>query len=160
LPQLDAYALSLIVISVFWLAHRRFMAMILTVDPPVTVITLVMLGLVALIPAATRLADRQHGSPDAMLIYGALMVTIGLACGAMWGYAALIADLVSKEVPKAQRWFFFILILLTPPVFLGLTAGFVRPPPGLIPATLAALFLAGWRMRLWLTRRLGPKAES
>lgn len=155
-PQLDAYALSVLVISIFWLAHRRFMAMILTVDAPVTVITLVMLALVALIPAATRLADRQHGSPDVMLIYSGLVVAIGVACAAMWGYAALVAGLVSPEVTRAQRWFFFVLILFTPPFFLLLTAGLVRPPLGLVPATLAGLFLIGWRMRLWITRRLGP----
>ena len=159
-PQLDAYALSVLVICVFWLAHRRFMAMILTVDAPVTVITLVFLGLVALIPAATRMADRQHGSPDAMVIYSALVVAIGFACGAMWGYAALVADLVSKEVTKTQRWFFFLLILITPPLFLGLVGGFVRPPPGLIPATLLALFLIGWPLRMWFTRRMTPRQSD
>jgi uncharacterized membrane protein len=155
-PQLDAYALSAVVISIFWLAHRRFMAMIEAVDAPVTVITLVMLALVALLPVTTRLADRQHGSPDAMIIYSGLVVAIGLACAALWGYAALIAGLVAKEVTRAQRWFFFVLILFTPPFFLGLTAGLVRPPPGLVPAVLIGLFLIGWRMRLWFTARLGP----
>src|SRR5471030_2480208 len=48
--QLDAYAMSFLVISVYWLAHRRFIAAILTVDAPVTVLTLVVLGLVALLP--------------------------------------------------------------------------------------------------------------
>ena len=33
--QLDAYATSFVVIAIYWLAHRRFMAMILTVDAPV-----------------------------------------------------------------------------------------------------------------------------
>ena len=155
-PQLDAYALSVVVISVFWLAHRRFMAMTLTVDAPVTVITLIMLALVALIPAATRLADHQHGSPDAMLIYSGLVVAIGVACAALWGYAALVADLVAKGVTRAQRWFFFVLILFTPPAFLLLTAGLVRPPLGLVPGMLIGLFLIDWRMRVWIARRLGP----
>lgn len=156
-PQLDAYALSAIVICVFWLAHRRFMAMILTVDAPLTVITLVMLALVALIPAATRLADRQHASPFAMIIYGGLVVAIGVACAALWGYAALLANLVSDEVPKAQRWFFFVLILLTAPFFLVITGTLQRPPPGMVPLALVALFLIGWRMRTWIARRLESK---
>lgn len=154
--QLDAYALSVIVICIFWLAHRRFMAMILTVDAPLTVITLVMLALVALIPAATRMADLQHGSSSAMAIYSGLVVAIGLACAALWGYAALVARLVSDEVPKAQRWFFFALILLTPPFFLAITGMLQRPPPGEVPLTLVALFLIGWPMRMWIARRLEP----
>ena len=53
--QLNTYATSFLVISIFWLAHRRFMSTVLTVDAPLTVLTLVMLGLVALLPPATRL---------------------------------------------------------------------------------------------------------
>jgi uncharacterized membrane protein len=155
-PQLDAYALSVVVICIFWLAHRRFMAMILTVDAPLTVITLVMLGLVALLPAATRLADGQHGSSHAMVIYGGLVVAIGLASAALWGYAALLANLVSDEVPKAQRWFYFALILFTPPLFLAITGTLQRPPPGAVPLMLVVLFLVGWPMRLWISRRLEP----
>lgn len=64
-PQLDAYALSFVVISVYWLAHRRFTALIRTADAPVTVLTLVMLGLVALLPAATRLAHAGRGQTPA-----------------------------------------------------------------------------------------------
>ena len=162
-PQLDAYALSFVVISVFWLAHRRFMAMILTVDAPVTVLTLGMLGLVALLPAATRLTHLQNGSPASMLIYGALVVSIGLSCAAMWGYASLIANLVSDEVPTVQRWYFFLLMLFTAPLFLVLTALLRNPSPGVIPLALLALFVVGWRMRTWINRRLeadAPEADA
>jgi uncharacterized membrane protein len=155
-PRLDAYALSVVVICIFWLAHRRFMAMILTVDAPLTVISLIMLALVALVPAATRMADLQHGSSPAMTIYGGLVIAIGIACAALWGYAALLANLVSDEVPKAQRWFFFALILLTPPFFLAITGTLQRPPPGAVPLTLVLLFLIGWPTRLWFARRLEP----
>ncbi|HEY7900908.1 MAG TPA: TMEM175 family protein [Caulobacteraceae bacterium] len=151
-PQLDVYSLSAVVIAVFWLAHRRFMAMILTVDAPITVITLVLLSLVALIPAATRLAR----STAAMTIYGGLVVAIGLTCAAMWGYAALVADLVSKEVPRSQRWYLFALMLVTPPLFLVLTAALPHPSSGAVSLALVALFIVGWRMRTWAVRRLWP----
>ena len=157
-PQLDAYGLSFVVISVYWLAHRRFMAMILTVDAPVTILTLAMLGLVALLPAFTRLTHVQAGSPDSMLIYGGLVVAIGLAMAAMWGYAALIAGRVSAEVPLGLRWFYFLLSLITPPLFLVLTRVLPSQQPGIIPATLIALFLVGWRLRMWVVRRLGGTA--
>jgi uncharacterized membrane protein len=154
-PQLDAYALSFVVISVYWLAHRRFMAMILTVDAPVTILTLAFLGLVALLPSFTRLTHVQVGSAASMLIYGGLVVAIGVALAAMWGYAALIAGLVSDEVPSLQRWYFFLLILLTPPFFLLLTRILPASTPGLIPLTLVVLFLIGASMRRWIVGRLG-----
>lgn len=156
-PQLDAYALSFVVISVYWLAHRRFMAMILTVDAPVTVLTLAMLGLVALLPAFTRLLHAQRGNHASLLIYAGLVVAIGVALSALWAYAALIANLVSAEVGRVQRWMFFVLVLLTPPFFLLLTITLPTPGPGVVPASLGALFLIGWRLRLWVSRRMGGK---
>lgn len=155
--QLDAYALSFVVISVYWLAHRRFMAMILTVDAPVTILTLAMLGLVALLPAFTRLTHIQGGSPASMLIYGALVVAIGFSLALLWGYAALLAKLVSDEVSTPLRWFLFGLVLLTPPIFLLLTTVMTGrwAAPGAVPLILTGLFVIGWRMRMWVVRRLG-----
>jgi uncharacterized membrane protein len=153
-PKLDAYALSFVVISVYWLAHKRFMAMILTVDAAVSVINLVMLALVALLPAATQMVHTYAAQPLTMLIYGALVVAIGAALAALWAYAALIAGLVSPEVPRRVRWFLLFLILFTPAFFLALLMLIRNPPPGVVPLVLVGLFLIGWRMRLWVLARL------
>ncbi len=157
--QLDAYAMSFLVISIYWLAHRRFMAMILTVDATVTVITLVVLGLVALLPAATRLISADAVYPLARLVYASLVIAIGLAMAAMWGYAALIAKAVSSEVGVGPRWFILLLIIFTPPFFLLLTMLLPNLGPGVNPVILALLFLVGWRMRRWTISRLGGKAH-
>ena len=161
-PQLDAYALSFVVIAVYWLAHRRFFAMIVTVDAPVTVLNLVTLGLVALVPAATTQTHGGGPQEAAMLVYSGLVVAIGLSVAAVWGYAALVADLVTPEVSRRVRWFLLALMVLTPPLFLLLVGGLHNPPGGLIPLALVALFLIGWRMRMWTLARLGgtPSAEA
>ena len=155
-PQLDAYALSFLVIAVYWLAHRRFMAMILTVDPPVTVLNLVMLALVALLPAATRLTHAFEAQPATMLVYGGLVVAIGATMAVLWAYAALAADLVSPQVSRSLRWFLLLLMLFTPPFFLLLIMALPTPGPGVVPFSLGALFVVGWRMRMWVARRLSP----
>jgi uncharacterized membrane protein len=152
--QLDAYAMSFLVISVYWLAHRRFMAMIVTADAPITVLTLVMLGLVALLPAATRLISVYSPFPASRLVYAGLVVAIGVSLALIWSYAALMAKFVPAEVNLRHRWFFLILILFTPPFFLLLTLLVPQARPGEIPVMLATLFLIGWRMRLWTVRRL------
>ena len=157
--QLDAYAMSFLVISVYWLAHRRFMAMILTVDAPVTVFTLVVLGLVALLPAATRLISGHAAYPLARLVYAGLVIAIGAAMGMLWGYAALVAKHVPTEVGLGPRWFILLLIILTPPFFLLLTLGLPNARPGVIPLGLALLFLIGWRLRRLTIRLLGGKAH-
>jgi len=154
-PQLESYSMSFLVISIYWLAHRRFMAMILTVDAPVTVITLAALGLVALLPAATRLISAYARFPAARLTYAGLVVAIGMALALLWGYAALIARVVSPEVGWRLRWFILLLILLTPPFFLILTLAIPQPYHAETPFALLGLFLIGWRMRRWTIGRLG-----
>lgn len=155
--QLDAYAMSFLVISVYWLAHRRFMAMILKVDAPLTVLTLVMLGLVALLPAATRLISAHAAFPLARLLYAGLVVTIGFAMAVLWGYAALIAKAVPMEVGLRLRWFILALMALTPPFFLLLTLGIPNAGPGEVPVGLSLMFLIGWWLRRWMIHRLGGK---
>jgi uncharacterized membrane protein len=154
-PQLDAYASSFVVISIFWLAHRRFMSTVLTVDAPLTVLTLAMLGLVALLPPATRMINVYGGYPAARLVYGGLVVTIGVSMGAMWGYAGLVANLVASDVSLRLRWFLMLLMVFTPPLFLVLSFTLDRPPAFGVPALLLVLFLVGWRMRRWTLKRLG-----
>jgi uncharacterized membrane protein len=153
-PQLDAYALSFVVISIYWLAHKRFLAMIVTVDPPVTILNLAMLALVALLPAATNLAHAAGPQGVHMIVYGGLVIAIGVSLAALWGYAAMVPGLVSPEVTMAERGYLFVLILVTPPFFLTLTSLLRHPAPGVIPAILLALFLIGWRMRRWALGRL------
>jgi uncharacterized membrane protein len=159
-PQLDAFALSFVVISVYWLAHRRFFAMIVTVDAPVTVLNLLTLGLVSLVPAATAIVHGHGPLTPAMMIYGALVALIGLSIAATWGYAALVAGLVAREVTPSERWFLLALMVVTPPLFLVLVAALQHPPPGAVPLVLTALFLIGWRMRLWVLRRLPGRAPA
>jgi uncharacterized membrane protein len=153
-PQLDAFALSFVVISVYWLAHRRFVATLTAVDAPVTVINLVLLALIALLPSATRLAESRHGAGPDMLVYGALVVAIGMTLSVMWGYAGLIAGLVDARLPRRVRWFLLALMVFTPAFFLGLTELIPHPVPGVVPGVLIVLFIVGWRMRLWTLARL------
>jgi uncharacterized membrane protein len=152
-PQLDAYALSFVVISVYWLAHRRFFSMIVAVDAPISVLNLVMLALVALVPTATELDHGKGPHQASMMIYSALVVAIGVSASLIWAYAALVADLVSHEVTRRVRWFLLVLILVTPPLFLLLVGSLQNPAAGVVPLILVALFMIGWRMRMWVLHR-------
>jgi uncharacterized membrane protein len=159
--QLNVYAMSFLVISIFWLVHRRFMAMIRRVDPPMTVLTLIMLGLIALLPAATRLINSHTDFPAARIVYASLVVLIGLSIAMLWGYAAFVGKVVSPEVSFRQRCYMLILVVFTPPFFLGMTFAIPTSAPyGVVPLFLAALFLIGWPMRLWVLRRLETPART
>jgi uncharacterized membrane protein len=159
--QLDTYAISFLVIGIYWLAHRRLMAMVLMVDPPLTVLTLIMLGLVALLPPATRLVQGYAVYPAARIVYAALVVTIGLSMAAMWGYAFFAAKVVASEVGARARWFLFAVMVGSAPLILALAFALPgRPYPGEVPAALLVMFVIGWRLRRWTLRRLGANPHA
>jgi uncharacterized membrane protein len=151
-PQLGIYAVSFVVIASYWLAHRRIMSTITKVDAPLTVLTLFTLGLVALVPGLTHL----HFPSAAILVYGALVISIGASLAAIYAYAGLIRDYVSPQVSRRQRWFQIALWIFTPAFLLGVI--WVTALPLLLQAPLmVALFMIGWPMRMWVLKRLADK---
>lgn len=155
-PQLGVFAMSYLIIGSFWLAHRRIMSVISKVDPPLTILTLILLALVALVPGLTRLRPNS----DALIIYGALVVAIGVSLGAIWAYAGLIRDYVAPSVNRRQRWFQFAAWSLTPAFFLAIVKLTAFPSLVAQTALVAALFLVGWPMRVWLLKRLADKPPA
>jgi uncharacterized membrane protein len=148
-PQLGIYAVSFVVIASYWLAHRRIMSTITKVDPPLTVLTLVTLGLVALVPGLTHLRFPSA----AIVLYGALVIAIGTSLAAIYAYAGLIRDYVSPRISRRQRWFQVTLWIFTPTLFLGVI--WVTALPLLQQAALlAAMFMVGWPVRVWILQRL------
>jgi uncharacterized membrane protein len=154
-PVMIAYTLSFIVISAYWLLHRRFMSVILRVDAVASLLNLVVLGLVALLPAGTRLAESSQAMSPGLGLYAGLVIAIGAALAIFWGYASLLAGLVSPEVGVRSRWVAFLGVLLSPPLLLGLTIG-GRVPPAVVPLVLLVLFVGGWLFLEHLARERPP----
>ncbi|WP_246530820.1 TMEM175 family protein [Streptomyces bathyalis] len=70
LPHIAAYALSFAVIAEFWLDHRRILSAFPAVDARVTGVTLLGLGLTALLPFPTALLAEYSSQPQAVAVYG------------------------------------------------------------------------------------------
>ena len=82
--------------------------------------TLLFLGLVALIPAASSMlyAIPGRGPPT---IYIGLIMLLSTVQALSWGYAAFIGKLAAADVTQAQRVYVFLIALLTPSIFAGLS---------------------------------------
>ncbi len=141
-PVLSAFVLSFLVISLYWLLHRRYVAMLVRVDWIAMVLNLVFLGLIALLPAATRLAEYTNGSMSALGLYSALVIAIGASLALFWGYATFIGRLVYPEVGARARWVYFLVPLIAPPLTLLATIP-TRIPNGIVPIVLLAMFVVG-----------------
>src|SRR6185295_11080010 len=99
-----AYVLSFAIIGIFWLQHRDLFARIRRVDGPLTMLTLALLCLVALLPAVIHGIYSSSDDEAPFRLYALVMVACGLSCAAMWLYAALRPGLMASEVTSAYRW--------------------------------------------------------
>jgi uncharacterized membrane protein len=119
-PKLEAYAVSFVVAALFWTGQRRTFARLLRIDGAFVWLTLLFLGLVALIPAASSMlyAIPGRGPPT---IYIGLIMLLSTVQALSWGYAAFIGKLAAADVTQAQRVYVFLIALLTPSIFAGLS---------------------------------------
>jgi uncharacterized membrane protein len=158
-PVLQAFVLSFLVISLYWVLHRRYVAMLVSVDWVLTVLNLAFLGLIALVPAATKLAEASSGSPPALALYSGLVIAIGVSLALMWGYATFIGRLVYPEIGIRARWIFFVVPLVAPPVSLLLTIP-THLPNGVVPIVLLTMFIFGGLVLQRLVRHPHPASAG
>lgn len=126
-PMLSAFAVSFLVIGVFWNAHRRIFAQITRFSGGVFLFNLLLLGCVALMPFATSLIY-SHGPHDqTLMIYLSLVAVTGLMQGLVYGYAAFVSDSLLPSVTRPQRIVTFLTMIILPVVVcsmaLALTGG-------------------------------------
>jgi uncharacterized membrane protein len=105
-PRFVVYALSFIVLGLFWIAHHIHFQYIVRVNRPLLWINILGLLLVALIPFSTALLGDYFLDRFALLFYGANLFLA--ACGgvAMWWYAAgrgLLGDDVGSDIVKRRK---------------------------------------------------------
>ncbi|GGW46629.1 hypothetical protein GCM10010320_28620 [Streptomyces caelestis] len=77
LPDLGAYALSVVVLAGFWRDHRRIFRSVRQVDGQVISLTVLGLGVAALLPFPTRLISDYGGEPASVAIYAAAVAALG-----------------------------------------------------------------------------------
>jgi uncharacterized membrane protein len=155
-PSLAPYAISFAVTGAYWSAHRRYFARIVRADGILNTLNLLLLGLVALLPPATRLMFGEQVTLNMVLVYLGLIGVTGLALAALWGYAAFIGRLTTPDLPRAYRVWTFASAIMTPLVccLMSMALGFELPKAGIAAAvTLMALLLA-------ISVRIGRRLEA
>lgn len=113
-PALSAYAIAFIVISAYWTAHRRMIAMLRRVDGIATVLNLILLGLVALQPAAIRLLTEYKVNGGAGRLYFGQIVVIGVVQAALWVYAWLRGGMIDPALGRPARFLILANMLVSP----------------------------------------------
>ena len=147
-----AYLLSFFIIGIFWMSHRNLFARLRRVDGPLTMLTLVMLCLVALLPAVVHGVYSPGEDEAPFRFYAAMMVACGLVNAVMWLYATRRPGLMAPEVSHAYRLMRVIVTFGFPIVFLpGLFLSLQDMPKVLLPLAV----LLGLLRRVILPKWLG-----
>lgn len=78
LPKVGAYALSFSILAGFWRDHRRILQLARRPDALTVRLTLVSLGVIALLPFPTTMLAEYASQPLAVALYASTMVVIDL----------------------------------------------------------------------------------
>ncbi|MFJ7074246.1 TMEM175 family protein [Streptomyces sp. NPDC098781] len=79
IPNLAAYALSVLVLGAFWREHRRIFGYVRQIDGQVITLTIVGLSVAALLPFPTKLLSEYGTEPESVAIYSATVAALGAA---------------------------------------------------------------------------------
>lgn len=149
--SLFGYALSFLIVGIFWFSNRSIMARVRHVDGRFSALTLVFLCLIGLTPFATALMA-QYGPVRSLKVYSILVGATGLAQALLWSYAAFWQPLLDPAVSKRERWLTLAAFLMMPAMF-GVAGVLVRPGSSqsefvMLPLAVVAALLGRMRRKL------------
>jgi uncharacterized membrane protein len=151
-----SFAISFLVIGLFWMGHHRLFRYITALDRPLIFLNLLFLGTIAFLPYPTALLFAGNTkAPAAPVFYAACVAGAGLVELAVWLYATHAKGLVPASVSPAFRRYELAQLLPVPVVFLlSIPVAFIAP--GVAPFTWILLLPIG---RI-LPRVMRPKAKG
>ena len=148
LHGVGVYALSFVVIGLFWMGHHQQFSNIRRVDGPLMWLNLLFLMTIGLIPFVTSILS-DHGDELPTMLYAGVLVAACLVSAALWAYARHDPALMPADVPRSVRREGLVTPLLTALVFaLSIPIAFFWSPAAgqwtwllALPASRAAAWL-------------------
>jgi uncharacterized membrane protein len=138
-----SFAISFLVIGLFWIGHHRLFRYITALDRPLIFLNLLFLGTIAFLPYPTALLFAGNTrEPAAPVFYAVCVASSGLLELVVWLYATHTKGLVPATVTPAFRRYELAQLLPTPVVF-GLSIPVAFVAPGVAPFTWILLLPIG-----------------
>jgi uncharacterized membrane protein len=106
LPQIYAYALSFVVVGLFWIGHRQKFRHLARADTVVVWLDIAFLLVLGLVPFVTALLAENAGRV-ATIAYAAVMASLSVVLLILWSYAVaagLIDPATSAESRRRGYW--------------------------------------------------------
>jgi uncharacterized membrane protein len=103
-PHLWAFALSFVIVGVYWASHHNMLHFIKQVDRQLLWLNLALLLVIVLIPFPAGLLGQHLDSELAVMLYGINLMLVNAAGAAMWLYAMsqpnLAVDGIAPALPR------------------------------------------------------------
>ncbi len=148
LPFVYTYALSFVIVGLYWLAHHRLFRSLARVDRTLLWLNLLVLGVVALIPFPTEVLGRYGETTLGTVVYASAMTVAGGSMVLLSWYVrhANLAPRTSHELYVLATWRGAI-----PPIVFAISI-----PVAFIDPTVAKLvWIAIWPCNIVLERKYG-----
>ena len=161
-PRVLSYAISFVVLGVYWIGHHNQFAYIRRADRLFLWINILFLMCVAFIPFSAALLGQYPNQPIALVEYGANLVIVGTVLLIHWWYASAGHRLVDADLDPTLIRLASRRILRAPIAYLvAIALAFVSVPLSLTIYVLVPLWyiLPGRIDRYW-TRRPGRRAVT
>ena len=145
-PTYVAYAMSFLVIGIWWLNHHSYFKQVRYATRPLMLLNLILLMLIVAIPFATSLVADYLGEPGfnarlAMAIYNGLALCSAIVVISMWKYVLNRPDLLEPEVDVAAAIKTFPRFALGSTIYLLLVGlSFINAVAGLIGTLAVAVY--------------------
>jgi uncharacterized membrane protein len=149
---LAAYAISFVVIAIFWASHRDLFARVAKVSRSLTISTLAMLFAVSLIPLGVG-GIAANSANAGFRVYAATMTACGVLNAAMWNVAAFSPGVMRADVPKDERLLRAIGSLVMPVIFVPIFITPVDRFTTVVLPVLLVVLIARRRLLPWIIRR-------
>ena len=101
-PSFTSFVLAFIVAAMQWVGHRDLFTLIRYTDRGIVWLNLLGLFTVCLLPFGAALLARYHSNPQAVRLFGLIVMATALARTAIWAYATHRPSLVHEPLDRAS----------------------------------------------------------
>jgi uncharacterized membrane protein len=155
-PKFLSYAISFVILGVYWVGHHLQLSFIRSADRPLLWINILFLLWVALVPFSTALLSEYTKHRLAIAVYGGNMIAIGLTLALHWWYATSRRRHVDPDVHPGLVRAAMARVLMGPLLYLvAIALSFFSPELSLaLCALVPILYILPGRLDVhWDTHR-------
>jgi uncharacterized membrane protein len=105
LPEIGVYALSFVIVGLYWVGHHRMFQYIVRYDYTLVWLNLLHLMCIAFLPVVNGILGSYFAQPVAMLFYCTTLCITSLSSVVLWWYASHNQRLIEPDLePRIVRY--------------------------------------------------------